>query len=1127
MYNIYLNKRVPLPLSSRIRQLLLIMKLTTLILITVILHVSATSMAQKVTLNKKNAQLVDVFNDINAQTGYDFAFTTTTLKDAKPVTINVRNEELNDVLTQIFQGQNLEFTIENKSVVIKAKEETLIDKARAYFAQITISGKVFDETGQPLPGVTVKQKGTNNGVVTDAKGAYSLNVPDNNTVITFSYIGYETQEFTAKDIPNGSKITLKATATNLREVVVNKGYYTEKQELSTGNVSVVTAKEIQEQPVSDPILALEGRVPGLQISQTSGIPGSSSTIQLRGLNNIPNHSGPNGVTTVNDPLFIINGIPYGSASLTNTIFGGGAVGTPGGNQTGQGLSPFNSLNPSDIESIEILKDADATAIYGSRGANGVILITTRKGKSGDTKFDLNVAQGIGQVNHQISLLNTQQYLAMRHEAFRNDGATPGITDYDLNGAWDTTRNTNWQKLLIGNTAHYTDVQTSISGGNSNTQFLITGGYNRQTTVFPGEYSDRKTSLGFNLTHASNDQRFHAQLSANYVNDYSNLPDVDLTNKIYLAPDAPTPYDVNGNLNWQIVNGTPTWQNPLAYTVQNDKAITNNLISSLTLSYNIVPGLDLSSRFGYTHSQLNQTNLTPATLYAPPNDTSPSNRLNIFGTTDLQTWIIEPQISYKEKLGKGNLDILAGTTFEGDDSHEIVLGAAGFSSDALITNPAAASFTGVIDNQYTQYRYNALFGRMGYNYEEKYLLNITGRRDGSSRFGPGKQFGNFGAIGAGWIFTKEKLVSDNLPWLSFGKLRASYGVTGNDQIKDYQYLSTYTPLSTTYQGVTGLSPTQLTNPDYAWERVKKMEAGLDLGFLQNRINFTISYYRDRTTDQLIGYPLPVLTGFSSVQANLPAIIQNTGLELTANTFNVQTKDFTWSSSINLSVPRNKLVAYPNIIGSPYQYIYALGQSLYIQYLFQYEGVNSQSGIYKFRTDNSDGVPTYPKDLAVTKPISQQYYGGFQNSFKYKGLQLDFLIQFVKQTGVYKSTALPGNFNNGFSNQQISVLDHWQKNGDNSTNEQFSQGGTAALSAYYNLLNSDYIIVDASFIRLKNLAFSYDLPTTWQQKMHLQNTKIYLQCQNLFTITKYRGLDPETQGLGLPPLQMITLGLKTSL
>ncbi len=351
MYNFYKENWGQTRMRHNLRKILLIMKLTTFILITGFLHLSASSLAQKVTLVEKNAPLVDVFNQIRSQTGYDFLFTGSDLKNAKPVTINVKNEELTDVLIKIFEGQPLDFSIENKSVVVQEKKETLFDKAKALFAQVTITGRVNDETGAPLAGVTVKTKYSNvAATATDKDGSFTLKVPDDNTIISFSFIGYETVELAAKDIPPGSVIKMKATQTNLKEVVVSKGYYNTTKELNTGSVSKVTADVIAQQPVSDPIMALEGRVPGLYITQASGVPGANEKILLRGQGSLNNGT---------DPLFIIDGVPYPSVPITNSNFGLGAfaganynfIPAAGSLPTSGGISAFNSLNPSDIESF--------------------------------------------------------------------------------------------------------------------------------------------------------------------------------------------------------------------------------------------------------------------------------------------------------------------------------------------------------------------------------------------------------------------------------------------------------------------------------------------------------------------------------------------------------------------------------------------------------------------------------------------------------------------------------------------------------------------------------------------------------------------------------------------------------
>jgi TonB-linked SusC/RagA family outer membrane protein len=521
-------------------------------------------------------------------------------------------------------------------------------------------------------------------------------------------------------------------------------------------------------------------------------------------------------------------------------------------------------------------------------------------------------------------------------------------------------------------------------------------------------------------------------------------------------------------------------------------------------------------------QMNQTIQTPATVYyGTPVDLY---RDNLFATSNINTWIIEPQVGYTRRIGNGKLDVLIGTTFQDNTQNSVGQDAYGFSTDAQIPNIAAATNVVIYGSNSSDYRYNAVFGRINYNWQDKYLLNLTARRDGSSRFGPGNQFGNFGAMGIAWIFSKANFIRNKLSFLSFGKLRASYGSTGNDQIPDYQFLSTYSNYSSsnTYQGVNGLYPSRIANPFFGWELVKKLEGGIELGFLKDRIILNANYYRNRTGNQLVGQPLPSMVGFTTIQANLPAVVQNSGVELALNTTNINSKKFSWTSSFNLSIPRNKLISFPNLASSNYSNLFAIGKSLFTQSLYHYIEVDPQTGIYTFQDINKDGVIN-SKDRQFLKEISQRYFGGLQNSFSYKGWQLDVFFQFVKQTGrsYITSFSIPGFYN---TNQPVYVLNRWVNPGNHTDVQRYLQGASTALTAWGNATSSDYIIVDASFIRLKNVALSYSLPSSWQKKAYLQNAKIYIQCQNLFTITSYKGLDPESQGLGLPPLRIVITGIQ---
>ncbi len=1095
-----LTKRAPLSRWRSRNQLFRVMKLTALLLTIAILQVSAKVTAQKVTLNEKGVSLDKVFKDIRLQTGYDFFVDADMVKQAGQITISVKNADLKDVLNIVIQAP-LVYELVNNTVVVKDKMPTILDEIKtALNIPITVSGKVTDELGNPLGGVTISVQGTGLGAITDDKGTYKIEVAPGQTLI-FKFIGFQAQFYLVKSQSLINVILIK-DITSLKEVVVNKGYYTEKQILSTGDVSSVKGDDILQAGVNDPILALEGRVPGLFIAAGSSLPGATFQVLLRGQNSY---------LQGNSPLYIIDGVPFDSNSLSKVTSAAGSI------------SPFSALNPSDIEQIDVLKDADATAIYGSRGANGVILITTKKGKAGKTAVSFDVSSDASKYTHFVDLLNTQQYLTMRNEAFKNDNAVPQYYDYDINGTWDKNSNTNWQKTLLGGTANTTNVQGRISGGDANTQFSINGGYRKQGLVYTNsDQSDINASLRATVTHTSENKKLNLNLTIGYTNDNNKLPVTDLTNYITIAPDAPVLHNPDGTLNW----ANSTWINPLAALNSTTQSLTTNLLGNMVISYKILPGLNIQTSAGYNNFQLTEENFQPSTAIDPASIAAGyGQRQTTFQAGSNKSWIIEPQLQYKSALLGGKFEALMGTTYQDKTYSSYGFIAKGFTNDSQLQNFSAATSQQFQPNGYSDYRYTAIYARLNYNWADEYIINATARRDGSSRFGPGKQFGNFGAVGAAWVFTKEKWAND-LPWLNSGKLRASYGITGNDQIGDYNYLSTYY-YNYPYENNKTVVPTQLANPLLAWEINKKAEVGLDLGFLQDRINLTVSYYRNRTGNQLISYQLPSTTGFTLVEANLPAVIQNTGFEFTVNTINVKSRDFRWSTSLNLTIPRNKWVSFPDLANTPYANQVFIGKSVFVRPQYRYTGIDPLTGIYTYQDVNKDNILS-SADYVSDKEISQKMYGGLNNSFSYKGFQLDVFIQFVKQTGksFLSSFNEPGLYN---SNEPISVLNRWQNPGDQSTIQKFTQlTGSQADMAWNNYLTyGNNNIVNTSFIRLRTATLNYTLPGKFVNKLNINNAQLYLQGQNLFTLTPYVGADPETGGLNLPPLRTIALGIRITL
>ncbi|WP_298741019.1 SusC/RagA family TonB-linked outer membrane protein [uncultured Chitinophaga sp.] len=1081
-----------------------------------------------VTMKGTNIPLRQVFNTIREQTGYAvmYSVSLTQLSSSEKVTVNFNKAPLADVMTHLLRGKNLTWYLEKETILIIRKE----DAAKKNIAQtnngqdtsstvFAVTGKVTEVDGAPIPGATVLVKGTEQGATTDADGNFSLPNVNQKSVLLIRSVGYETREIPVKR--RTILVQLNVVVSELDETVVI-AYGTTTRRYSTGNISTVKAKEIERQPVNNPLLALQGRVPGLQITPTTGLAGGTVNIQIRGKNSL---------NYASEPLIVVDGLP-----VINNITG------LGHDQLSQ-FSALSFINPHDIESIEVLKDADATSIYGSRGANGVILITTKKGQPGQTKVDINVQTGWADVPKKMKLLNTEEYLKLRKEGYDNAGidfintfpyGDPAYTDLvapDL-FAWDKNRNIDWQKELIGGTARYNDMQASVSGGTSLVRYQIRGNYHKETTVFPGNNADTKGSAHLSLTGESPNQKLNTTVTVSYMADRNTLPGIDFTNEaLTLSPNAPSPYNADGSLNWEpLSSGISSWNNPYAQLSKTYDAKVKNLVASGLVSYRVFPHITLKAQVGYNELRGNSFRKVDPFAGKKPEDMA-SEAGSAFNTSYIKNLSVEPQINYNGHISKGELDALIGASYQSTDAESEFLVAYGFTNDALLSNLAAAT-TLWASNTSSQYRYSAFFGRLSYNWDNKYLLSLSARRDGSSRFGPGNQFGNFGSVGVAWIFTQEKFmkVADNI--ISYGKLRFSYGTSGNDGIGDYQYLERYEPIIglDPYQGARGYRSTGLFNAYYAWEVTKKMEFGLETGFFKERILLNASYFRNRSNNQLLGYPAPTMAGPGVLLYNLPAVIQNMGVELTLTTENIKTNSLLWSTSINFTSNRNKLVSFPDLGNSAY-YTSEVGQPFTgIARVYNSAGVDPNTGQYQF-TDTQGKNTLSPEDPTrvdggryIRIMTSPKFYGGVSNTFSYKGISLDVHFQFTKQNGL--NPLSPYLLIAGVSarNLPAEYLFRWQTPGDVSDIQKiYGVVNDDLINASNRLMESNWNYVDASFIRLKNVSLSYSIPKSFKQKLHLNNIRIYLQGQNLWTITNYKGLDPETQSIGtLPPLRVITVG-----
>ncbi|MCC8426388.1 SusC/RagA family TonB-linked outer membrane protein [Mucilaginibacter sp. UR6-11] len=1078
-------------------KILLTMKLTTLILLIAILQVSATSFAQKITLSEKNAPLVDVFNHIRLQTGYDFLVTTTMLSNIKPVTIRVKNAELADVLKQLFKDQQYDYKIDNRSVIISPKQPSLLEKLIAAIKAINVMGKVVDEKGSPIVGATVRIKDDGKVTTTDVNGNFYLQNVGVQSVVVISSIGYLTKELNVK--PDMGIITLEASISKLDQVMVI-AYGTTTQRLSTGAISHVKGEELDQQPISNPILGLEGRVPGAFITQTAGYAGAQFNILVRGQNSFAGST-----NNFAAPLYIVDGVPFGGGPVEQSVGGFGVL---------VALSPLNTIDPTQIESIDVLKDADATAIYGSRGANGVVLITTKKGKPGNTKVSVDVSSGYGEVTNLVKLLNTDQYLAVRRQAFANDNVTPTTVNAPELTLWDQHAYTNFPKLLLGNKQHQSKATFSLSGGDLFTQFILGGNYRHESSVLPTNTADDAVQFHLSAQHRSHDNKFGVTTSVSYNIDNNSLPSYSLNVGNYNLPPNYPLYNKDGSLYF----GT-SFSSPLAglNTIYNLKS--NNLISNISLHYMVIPGLDLKVNAGYNYDNVYSSTIQPASANNPLNNFSPTSTL---GNNYIKTYIVEPQINYTHTWGKGKLTALVGGTWQETQYVQPYYLLGSFTNIQLANSLAALTLL-IKTSGYTDYKYDSGFGRLEYEWDGKYLFSGNIRRDGSSRFGSEHPFGTFGSAAAAWIFSREDLVKNKTPWLSFGKLKASYGSVGNDKtLQDYAYLSTY-QASTAYGPISSLSPAGILNPYLQWEQTTKLDVAVDLGFINNRIFLSAAYYRNRTSHLLANTAIPLQTGFGSYSSNLPdgAVVQNTGLELELSTVNIKSKGFTWNTSFNFTLPENKLLSFPGILTSTYANTYVVGQSLNL--VTGYHSTGVVNGIATAQDVNGDGVltsgysATGKSDYIILGNADPKFYGGLDNTFSYKGLQLDFLFQFVKRKatrGDLNFSSYPGlNYNLPESRLDVPL-------------KYSSAFGTPATNAYGYYVGSDAVFEDASFIRLKNVSLAYNFPAVWAKNLKMASFQVYVHAQNLLTITKYKGIDPETLAGTIPTLRMMVAGIKTT-
>jgi len=976
----------------------------------------------------------------------------------------------------------------------------------------TIIGRVIDsKDGSPIAGASITAKGSTNGTVSANDGTFSLKVSENVTRLIVSYLDYDTKEVAiSRDLIN---VSLTASELKSLNEVVVVGYGTRIKKDVISSISKVSSKEFNNLPLPSFEQALQGRAPGVFINSGSGKLGQPMNIRVRGIASI---------SASQQPFIVIDGIPVVSRSL--------GIATEGDN-------PLAVINPDDIESIEILKDAAASAIYGSRASNGVLLVTTKSGKAGKTRINANFYDGFSDPTKKGKFLNATQYRELFTEATKNsifngvfwNTDDPADAFLQLTGYNDWADNpdvnSNWvdKAFQKGSVKQYS---LSVSGGDAKTKFFASGSYNNQEGIIIGNRLDRANGK-INIDHVINSRlKMGINIGLMKSRNFREPEDLAFSNPQQinaLPPIQPIIAPQTGKLN----TNTIYYNNLIDQGASSDIGSTFKMIGSVYGELMLTPTIIFRSQAGIDWDNLQEERyLGRETQNGAPTGLGFNNQVTsgIFTATNTINW--------KKQFGEThNIDLLLGTEYQKGKVTSVSAEGLGFPSDKF-TKIASAAVIDFGSSTETQYSFVSYFSKANYKLDNRYLLGMSFRVDGSSRFGKDNRYGVFPAASAGWIISEEHFLKGSKS-ISFLKIRGSYGRTGNAEIGNFSSLSLFGSLP--YADIAGLVATQIGLPDLNWERTDQLDIGLDFGFLNNRITGEVDYFNKKTRDLLLGFPLPAVNGFTSIVKNI-GNMENKGWEfsLSADIFKGK---FSWNASANLSTYRNKVTKIVSPILPTGRNIgrLAAGQPFGQFYGKYYAGVDPANGDALYYLADKSTTNNY--DLAVDTIIGDpnpDFYGGFNNHFSYKGFDLDIQCQFVKGNDVYNIAGVFQSVNGDYyDNQTIDQMNYWKKPGDITNIPQprlISSNGTDKSSRW---------VQDGSYLRVKSINFGYNLPRKWISRIKLENARVYMAANNLFTFTKYKGYDPEVNSgsvsslnLGhdfyTPPLaRTITFGVSISL
>lgn len=989
----------------------------------------------------------------------------------------------------------------------------------------TIRGTVTDSvTQQPVAGAQVRVVGTTRGAMTDAQGQYVVrDVSAGSFAVRAQRIGYAPGEHQVT-VAGSDTVTvdfaLRAVAATLGQVVV-VGYGTENRRQVTGAVTTITSQEVQNQPVAGVDAALQGKAPGVQVTQNSGDPGNGITVRVRGAAS---------VSATNQPLYVVDGVPVQGEDFSQL------------GPNGQGVTGITGLDPSEIESITVLKDAASAAIYGSRASNGVVLITTKRGQAGKARFAIDAYTGWQQREKKLDLMNAQQYVAYMNEGAVNDGYaadelpfTPGVDD---------ATSTDWQDAVF-RSAPVGNVHLSVSGGTDRARYYLGGSYFGQTGIVLGSSYGRAAGRANIDFDASSRLSLKTSLAFSREVDHRIPGDNSLTGVVTNAIGQPAIYPVRDATGAFAGDAQDLYYaNPVAIATLNDlPTTTQRFISNIDATYRFTHRLALTGRVGADVLSLHENEwdspLVDGTYAAQARGVAKS------GYSTGNRYLMESFLSYsRPNPDAGSLDLVGGASVEYNKDELNFVRGEGFSSTQLHYVRNAATVQN-FDGLPFEHNLVSVFGRANYSWRDRYLLSGSIRTDGSSRFGANNRYGVFPAVSAGWVITQEPFMGDVGKRLGTLKLRASYGVTGNQgltgdqEIADYAYLGTYG--SANYGGIPGIAPSNFANPNLKWESTHEFDGGLDWYPFGGRVTVIADYYHKLTSNLLVKRPIAATSGFPEYWDNIGNVL-NRGIELGLNTVNVEagTDDgFSWRTDFNISFNHNEVTELfdgePFGDGENFRPIsrVAVGQPIGEFYVLHFTGVDPATGDAQYQDVNGDGDITADDRVNAGNP-QPKFFGGLRNTFGWKGFSLNTFVEFSHGAKVFNLMRIFADDGGYFYDNKFTyALDRWQKPGDVTDEPRASFDGTSGARQI-----SDRFIEDGSYVRVQEVTLSWKLPPTLVSFANLHDTRLYVSGHNLHTFTKYTGYDPDVNSNGsttnialgtdyyaYPRARTISIGLST--